>query len=72
MPELNQTVSPQSSGTLEQARNPPAWLAWSVWGIAAAFYLTGFYQRVSPAVMTGELMRAFAISAKDLGTLSAF
>jgi MFS family permease len=36
------------------------------------FYLTGFYQRVSPAVMTGELMRAFDIGAKDLGTLSAF
>jgi MFS family permease len=51
---------------------PPAWLAWSVWGVAAAFYLTGFYQRVSPAVMTGELMRAFDIGAKDLGTLSAF
>ena len=55
-----------------QTQKPPAWLAWSVWGIAAAFYLTGFYQRVSPAVMTGELMRAFAIGAKDLGTLSAF
>ncbi len=36
------------------------------------FYLTGFYQRVSPAVMTGELMRAFDIGAKNLGTLSAF
>jgi len=55
-----------------RARKPPSWLAWSVWGIAAAFYLTGFYQRVSPAVMTGELMRAFAIGAKDLGNLSAF
>jgi MFS family permease len=71
-PKLNQAVSIPTSGTLEQARMPPAWLAWSVWGIAAAFYLTGFYQRVSPAVMTGELMRAFAIGAKDLGNLSAF
>ncbi len=51
---------------------PPALLAWSVWGIAAIFYLTGFYQRVSPAVMTGELMRDFSIGAKELGTLSAF
>lgn len=51
---------------------PPSWLAWPVWGIAAFFYLTGFYQRVSPAVMTGELMRAFNIGAKDLGNLSAF
>ncbi|HLJ48118.1 MAG TPA: MFS transporter [Bryobacteraceae bacterium] len=51
---------------------PPAVLAWSVWGIAAVFYLTGFYQRVSLAVMTGELMRDFSIGAQDLGTLSAF
>ncbi len=55
-----------------EAKNPPALLAWSVWGIAAIFYLTGFYQRVSPAVMTGELMRDFSISANELGTLSAF
>ena len=55
-----------------EPRNPPAVLAWSVWGIAAIFYLTGFYQRVSPAVMTGELMRDFSIGAKELGTLSAF
>ena len=65
-------MSTPTSDKLEQATKPPAWLAWSVWGIAAAFYLTGFYQRVSPAVMTGELMRAFAIGAKDLGNLSAF
>ena len=50
---------------------PPAWLAWSVWGTAALFYLAGFYLRVSPAVMTGELMRAFAITAGDLGNFSA-
>jgi len=55
-----------------QPETPPAWLAWSVWGVAAVFYLTGFYQRVSPAVMTSELMRSFGIGAKDLGNLSAF
>jgi MFS family permease len=51
---------------------PAPWLSWSVWGIAAFFYLTGFYQRVSPAVMTDELMRSFAVGAKGLGNLSAF
>jgi MFS family permease len=49
-----------------------SWRAWLVWGIAALFYLTGFYQRVSPAVMTTELMRDFGLGAKDLGSLSAF
>ena len=51
---------------------PPSWLCWFVWIIGALFYLIAFYQRVSPAVMTGELMRDFHINAKQLGNLSAF
>lgn len=47
-------------------------LAAGIWAIAALYYLIGFYQRVSPAVMTDELMRAFGIGAGSLGTLSAF
>jgi MFS family permease len=43
-----------------------------VWAIAASFYLAAFYIRVSPAVMTQELMRDFQISARDLGNFSAF
>ena len=50
---------------------PPAWLSWTMWLIPAIFYLFAFYVRVSPAVMTSELMRDFHISAKSLGTLSA-
>jgi MFS family permease len=51
---------------------PPAWRSWLIWGIAALFYLAGFYHRVSPAVMTDELMSAFHIGAGSLGNLSAF
>jgi MFS family permease len=51
---------------------PPLWFSSLVWGIAALFYLSGFYQRVSPAVMTDELMRSFHISARELGNLSGF
>jgi MFS family permease len=60
--------------TEARSADPPAvsWRSWLVWGIAALFYLTGFYQRVSPAVMTSELMRDFGIGAKSLGSLSAF
>jgi len=43
-----------------------------VWGFGAAFYLLGFFHRVAPAVITGELMRDFQISAAALGNLSAF
>lgn len=35
-------------------------------------YLIGFYQRVAPAVMTGELMAEFNLGAAALGNLSAF
>lgn len=51
---------------------PPVRLAWTVWGLGAALYLIGFYQRVAPAVMTVELTRDFALSAAALGNLSAF
>lgn len=50
---------------------PPGWLSWLVWTVAATFYLSGFYLRVSPAVITTELMRDFSITAGDLGGLSA-
>src|SRR5580700_3830252 len=73
MPKSSPATAESVSRAPEDLRqSPPFWLAWSVWGVAAIFYLTGFYQRVSPAVMTSELMQSFGIGAKDLGNLSAF
>lgn len=54
------------------ATPPPLSRSWGVWSIAAAFYLAAFYFRVTPAVMTAELMRDFHITARGLGNLSAF
>ncbi|HEY1338985.1 MAG TPA: MFS transporter [Bryobacteraceae bacterium] len=65
-------VQPQQATTGAPAAPAVTWRSWLVWGIAALFYLTGFYQRVSPAVMTSELMRDFGLGAKSLGSLSAF
>ncbi|MCK5681990.1 MFS transporter, partial [bacterium] len=56
----------------KQKDYPPARLAWTMWGLGAALYLIGFYQRVAPAVITDELMKDFAIGAAGLGNLSAF
>jgi sugar phosphate permease len=53
-------------------RFSPTGLALFVWGVAAFFYLTAFYLRTSPAVMTSELMRDFGIGAGQLGNLAAF
>jgi len=50
---------------------PPAWRSWLVWGAPVIFYFVAYFVRVSPAVMTQELMRAFAVGAAGLGTLSA-
>ena len=43
-----------------------------MWGLGAAFYLIGFYQRVAPAVITRELMSEFSLGAAALGNLAAF
>jgi MFS family permease len=43
-----------------------------VWSFGAVFYLLGFFHRVAPAVITGELMQDFQINAAALGNLSAF
>src|SRR5579862_4779349 len=56
----------------EPLTKPPVWRSWTVWLIAAIFYLAAFYIRVSPAVMTTELMRDLHISAGNLGYISAF
>ena len=56
----------------DSRRYPPAYLSWVVWGLGAAFYMSGFYQRVAPAVMTDYLMVDFGIGAAALGNLSAF
>lgn len=62
----------QPPGIATDRSKPPLSRSWLVWGVAATFYFTGFYQRVAPAVMTDRLMTDFAIGASALGHLSAF
>jgi MFS family permease len=47
-------------------------LAWLTWSVGSLFFVVGFFHRLAPAVMTGELMRDFNISAAALGNLSGF
>jgi MFS family permease len=61
------------SGTNAISVNPPpARLAWTIWGLGAALYIIGFFQRVAPGVMTAELSSEFNLGAAALGNLSAF
>ncbi|MFM8630379.1 MAG: MFS transporter, partial [Betaproteobacteria bacterium] len=50
---------------------PPLGLALLMWGLAAAFYLFGFFQRVTPAALAQELAQELAPTATALGWLSA-
>ena len=61
-----------SGPSLKNSPHPPYWLSWTVWGLGAVLYVSGFYQRVAPAVMTSELMADFNIGAAALGNLSGF
>lgn len=45
--------------------------AWVPWALGATFYCYGFFHRVSPSVMIGELMRDFDVGAAALGNLAA-
>jgi len=51
---------------------PPLRLSWTVWGLCAALYIFGFFQRVAPGVMTNELIADFGLTGAELGNLSAF
>ena len=41
-------------------------------GLGTLFFGYAFVQRVSPSIMTDELMREFAVGGAALGSLSAF
>lgn len=45
---------------------------WFIWGIASLFYLYETFLRVSPSVMTHDLMRDFEVNSASLGVLSSF
>lgn len=56
----------------EEKQRPIAeWKAWVVWSCAALFYGYQFALRVSPSVMTDDLMSTFAIDACTLGIFMA-
>lgn len=47
-------------------------MRWVVWSLAALFYLYEYFLRVSPSVMTSELISSFGVNAAAIGVLSAF
>ena len=49
---------------------PPGALSWAIWCLGAAFFLLGFFHRVTPGVLTRELSQEFGLNAAALGGLS--
>jgi MFS family permease len=47
-------------------------IPWAMCGIGATFYIYEYLLRVSPSVMTSDLMMSFHIGAAALGNLAAF
>ena len=60
------------SGNIKSLAKVSAGRAAAAFSIGALFYAMAFVQRVAPSVMTGELMRDFAVGAAALGTLSGW
>jgi sugar phosphate permease len=52
--------------------SPSLGRSWLIWGCAALFYCYQFLLRVSPTVMTHELMADFHVDAYALGALTSF
>ncbi len=47
-------------------------MKWFIWGLTAIFYLYETMLRVSPSVMTQQLMTEFIVTSTSLGVLSSF
>lgn len=57
---------------MHQHKYPPAYQSWIAWGLGVAFYFSGFFHRMVPAVMADQLMVDFDIGAAALGNFSSF
>lgn len=52
-------------------RRRASWLRWSSYGLLIAAYMLGYFHRMAPAVLSGELQTAFHTSGGALGGLAA-
>ncbi len=70
MVEVSPPVSRRPEG---KAFNPAQFLRvrWSIYAILAAAYILVFFQRIAPAVVSADLMRAFGATGAALGSLAA-
>ena len=62
---------PSGHVATQNAVKLPTIRSWMVWGAAAVYYFYEMVLRVSPSVMTGELMSEFMVTSTALGVLAS-
>jgi sugar phosphate permease len=53
-------------------RTKTEFLPWLICGLGAVFYCYEYFLRITPSVMTSDLMRAYNLGGSEVGNLSAF
>ena len=61
-------VSDDKAGSADSGRGMFPWIIWFLGSLCFSF---AFFQRITPSVMTEDLMRDFGVTAVVIGTLSA-
>lgn len=62
----------QSTLTLERPINKSMFWAWLICGLGAIYYCYEYFLRITPSVITPELMRTYDLTGAQVGSLSAF
>ncbi|MDF2530171.1 MAG: major facilitator family transporter, partial [Gammaproteobacteria bacterium] len=57
---------------MDNVSSRPSYLPWVIWLLGALFFLAEYFVRISPSVITQELMATFHVDAFALGGLSGF
>lgn len=65
-------VARQAGSSLVRASMKTSVLAWTMCGFGALFYCYEYFLRISPSVMTPELMSSYHLTGAQIGGLSAF
>lgn len=70
--DINNAVTMGEATGIYAGKSRSAAFAWLMCALGALFYCYEYLLRISPSVMTSDLMRTFAINAGVLGNLIAF
>lgn len=57
---------------IAKTRKKTELLPWLICGLGAVFYCYEYFLRITPSVMTSDLMRAYNLGGSEVGNLSAF